>query len=164
MPPGIVLRCLIAFRNSESRSFCRNSAPDGAELLAQAVHLREQHAQARRVDPGAGAEGRELRHLPLEILEHLAAEVAARRDRQDLEQRIDRGARRPRIGARVVMHGLVIQEVEAQEIAHPLVERHLVDDRAPGRVRRGHQCFARVHGSVFCASLSRRHNPTDTLV
>jgi len=45
------------------------------------------------------------------------------RDRQDLEQRRDRGPRGPRVGFRVVVDRLLVQEVEAHETAHPLVER-----------------------------------------
>ena len=42
--------------------------------------------------------------------------------------RVDQG-----LGLRVVVHRLLVQEIEAQEGAHPLVERLLVDDRAGSR-------------------------------
>ena len=109
--------------------------------------------------PGPRSESRQLRHLPLEFLEHLAADVAAR-----VIARIsssDRPRRASTTGRpRVVMHGLLVEEIEAQEIAHPLVERLLVDDRAPGRVGRGHAASWHSWPSIVRHGPSRRHNPT----
>ena len=108
--------------------------------------------------PGRRVERRELRHLPLEFLQHLAAHVAALGDGEDLEQRGDRRARRPRVGLGVVVHRLLVQEIEAQEVAHPLVERLLVDDhagsRTPPRALR-----PRSHSCRYSASRAlERHN------
>ena len=108
---------------------------DGAQFLAHAVQLGEQHLEPPGVDARPRAERRQLVHLPLEFLQHLAADVAALRDRQDLEQGGDGRPRRPRVGQGVVVHGLLVQEIEAQEVAHPLVERLLVGNDAGRRIR-----------------------------
>ena len=65
--------------------------------------------------------------LALELLEHLAARVAARGDCKNFQQRPDRRARRPRVLALFVEQRLLVEEVQAQEGPHPLVERLLVD-------------------------------------
>jgi hypothetical protein len=49
----------------------------------------------------------------------------------------------------VVVHGLLVQEIEAQEVAHPLVERLLVDRDALGRVRRGHDGLVGIHRRIL---------------
>jgi len=58
----------------------------------------------------------------------------------------------------VVVHGLLVEEIETQEIAHALVERLLVDRDAWSGVRRGHDGLV-AFIVVFCSRGSEGHNP-----
>jgi hypothetical protein len=95
----------------------------GREVAAQAAEVREQRRQSRRVDPRAVLVFAQQREVPLQFLQYVAAQVAAQRDREDVEQARDRGATAPLTGLLVVEEGLRIQEIEAQERAHALVQR-----------------------------------------
>ena len=71
--------------------------------------------------------------MALDLLQRLGAHVAARRDREDVDQAGDRRAAAPLRGLLVVVQRLVVEVVEAQERAHPLVERLLEDQRRARR-------------------------------
>ena len=53
-PPGIVLRCLIALRNSESRSFCMKSAP--IELSSSRIRCSFVSSSLSRAESTPGRE------------------------------------------------------------------------------------------------------------
>src|SRR6185312_6258896 len=65
------------------------------QLRAQAGEVRDQGLQTVRVDARLRLELRKLGELPLELLERLRTHVAARGDRQDIDQARHGGARAP---------------------------------------------------------------------
>ena len=99
--------------------------PAGDQIRAQAQQVAHHGPQPRRVDPGLALEHIELREVPLEFLLHVGAHVAARGDGEDVEQAAHRGAAAPLALHLVVIQRLAVEEIEAQERAHALVERLL---------------------------------------
>src|SRR5688572_3833206 len=107
----------------------------GHEVCAQAQQVRHDGAQARRIHAGLALEHVELREVPLELLLHVGAYVAARGDGQDVEQAAHGGAAAPLALHFVVVQRLVIEKIEAQEGAHALIERLLEYQRCGFRHR-----------------------------
>ena len=86
--------------------------------------------------PGLALEHVELREVALELLLHVGAHVAARGDGEDVEQAAHGGAAAPLALHLVVVQRLVVEEIEAQEGAHALVERLLEYRAAPAPATR----------------------------
>jgi hypothetical protein len=99
------------------------------EIGAQPQQVGHHGAQACAIDTGLALENVELREVPLELLLHVGAYVTPCRDGEDVEQAAHRRAAAPLALHLVVVQRLVVEEIEAQERAHPLVERLLEDER-----------------------------------
>ena len=69
-------------------------------------------------------------NLPLELLQHLIAHVAARGDCKYFQETRNGRAAAPDVRRFVVIERLRIEKIEAQKRPHALVERLLVDDPA----------------------------------
>ena len=67
--------------------------PLGIELGAQRVEVLDEPFEPGGVDTACEAVLPEKLRVPIELLEHVGAHVAAADDRQDLEQAADGGAR-----------------------------------------------------------------------
>src|SRR6202041_1006654 len=120
-------------------------AADRRQVLAQFDEVRHQGLQAPRVDAGLGLVLLEYVDMTLELFQYVAARVASRRNRQDLEQACDRSAGTPGIGRLGVIRSLGVEKFQAQEGPHALVEWLLIDDRCRLEVRVGVGIGMRVH-------------------
>src|SRR5262245_20463020 len=109
--------------------------PAGHEIRAQAQQVAHHRAKPRGIHTRLALEHIELREMPLELLLHVGTHVAARGDGQDVEQAAHGGAAAPLALHLVVVQRLVVEEVETQEGAHPLVERLLEHQRRDARDR-----------------------------
>ncbi len=111
----MALRCLIALKNSESRSGCRNAEP--AFMRSARRRTRFAVSAFRRLvsTPAFDWEVVECRQLALELLQDIRTHVAACRKSQDVDQACHRRPATPGAGALVVVQGLVVEEVEPQE-------------------------------------------------
>ncbi len=99
--------------------------PGFGELLPQVADLVDEPREPRRVDAGLAAVTAQDLGVALELLADVRAHVAAPQDRQDLEQRGDRGAG-AELGRLVdVEQRLLVEELHAQERPHALRERLL---------------------------------------
>ena len=156
----MALRCLIAARNSESRSGCSQFDPTAARSVRSRTMLLTIVRSRRRVDARAMLELVQQSQMALELLEHVAAHIAAGQDRQDVEQTADRGASPPGTVLLAVIDRLRVQEVQAQEGAHALVER-LLEDR--GLRRRCSACGGLSHRSLLCLTRSPCVNGFDAV-
>jgi hypothetical protein len=84
----------------------------------------------------------------VELLEHVAAHVAAAEDGEDLEQTRDCGAR-AEVGRLVGMKPrLLVQELDPQECSHPLAERLLEFDES-GLGRDDGELGGGVHAAIL---------------
>ncbi len=63
--------------------------------------------------------------MAFDLFEHIRASVAPGGDGEDVDQARHRGPAAPLAGHLVVMQGLVIEKIQAQKGAHPLVQRLL---------------------------------------
>ena len=107
------------------------------QVGAQAHEVRHQRlAAAVRRRRASHWNSFSVRELPLELLEHIRAHIAAGRDRQDVDQARHGRAAAPGARHLVVVERLVVEEIQAQEGAHPLVQRLLEDQHFAGRPRR----------------------------
>ena len=98
-------------------------AARSGQRRAQPRQVVDERAQAAAIHPGLVLELRQLRQMPFDFLQHLGAHVAAGGDGQDVDEAADCRATAPLAGLLVVVQRLVVEEVQAQEGAHPLVER-----------------------------------------
>ncbi|MEJ0098639.1 MAG: hypothetical protein WDO12_02370 [Pseudomonadota bacterium] len=102
--------------------------------------------------PGVVLEALELGEVLLDFLQHFTAHVGARGDGEDVDQAAHGGTAAPLAGLLVVVKRLVIEVIEAQEGAHPLVERLLEDEWRAAR-RTGGGAFGQdgfLRHRVFC--------------
>ena len=105
MPPGIELRA------------------DGRDLAAALHEVADEALETLAVDAGLALVALQHVDVVVQLFLDFAADVAAQQDCEYLEQRADRGARRPaRVGLGVVQH-LPVQEFKAQEGAHAFAQR-----------------------------------------
>ncbi len=75
--------------------------------------------------------------MPLELFQYIAAAIAAGGDGQNLEQARYRGTSAPGVFQLAVVGGLGIEKFEAQEGAHALVQRLLINHGRQLRLRVG---------------------------
>ena len=101
--------------------------------------------------------------MPLELLLHVGAHVAARGDGEDVEQAAHGGAAAPLALHLVVVQRLVVEEIEAQEGAHPLVER-LLEYQRSGFRHRCACCWASSAIALFCVTPAVLRKPIASCV
>ncbi len=106
--------------------------PDGEQALPEVLQVVQHALQPRLVDPGNVLVAVIDADLALQLLQHVTADVATAEDRDDVEHARDGAATAP-FG--VLLHveaQLLVEELEAQEGAHPLAQRLLVEPRDAG--------------------------------
>ena len=124
VPPGIALRCRIVVKVTFFQWVNDLRSGFGQPLL-ELADVVDQLRKPRRVDAGLAAEPAEQLCVALELFTDVGANVAAPKDRQNLEQRRHGGARAELSRLVDVKQRLLVQELHAQERAHALVQRLL---------------------------------------
>ena len=122
------------------------------QIGAQAAEVGDDGLQPRGIHSRPRLELVQVGEVALQFLERIRAHVAARRDGQDVEQA---GHGRPGAGRGrdlALIQGLVVQEIQAHEGAHPLVERLLKhNDPLSGIVHRLCHLLLGLSSSRYCA-------------
>ena len=121
----MALRCLMAARNSESRSGCSQATPAADRSARRRSRLLISARSRVRVDARMVLVFVELGEVALELLEHIAAHIAAGGDGQHVQEARHGRAAPPAAGLVVVVQRLAVEEIEPQEGAQPLVQRLL---------------------------------------
>ena len=116
----MALRCLMAFRKSQSFRGLQERRPDAAELGTTRRQVVNQRIETTAVDTRLALESLQDAELVIQLLLEVTADITTRQYSQDFKKRRDACPCRPVSFPLAVVKHLLVQEFEAQERTHTL--------------------------------------------
>ena len=107
---------------------------DPADLIAAGEQVAHERVQPPPVHARLCLKALQDAELLVQLLQNLAADIAARQNRQDFQKRGNRSPRGPISLFVAVVEHLLVEKLESQKRAHTLRQRLLVVGRASGRL------------------------------